>query len=282
MGTRGFERNAPYRLGATLLVALSATAANSQADKDSQPELHVFWDEARAVRAPHQDNRQLAQKALKQSLALNDKINRAHQFAIKRQTDLKHHDRQKRQNKEGLRLSSAGYSPMFFKASACGDIPEGGTATRVRYAASSASTCSSEVQTATCTSGEMTPYSGTFTYTSCTESRTRYASSSTTCPTACSAQNQTRTCTEGSCGAWSGSYSYSSCTQNERTQTSSRRINQTTSSQYCCSQGFFRCWQYCTSYSTSCVTSGTKSRTCQVDLNTVPGSWTSWSPADQC
>jgi hypothetical protein len=164
----------------------------------------------------------------------------------------------------------------------CGNLYQGDSVTRVRYSTSSASTCVSEVQTSTCDSGSMTPYTGTFTNTSCTESRTRYSSSSTTCPTACSSQNQTRTCTDGSCGAWSGTYAYASCTQNSTTQTTSRRVTQTTSSQYCCRQGAFSCWRYCTQTSTSCVTSGTKSRTCNVTSNTSPGTWTSWTPADQC
>jgi hypothetical protein len=174
-------------------------------------------------------------------------------------------------------------NPTQLENTHCTDLADGEIISRIRYASSTERTCTPEVQTSTCTSGSMTPYTGTYTITSCTtESRKRYSSSSTTCPTACSAQTQTRKCTEGTCGPWSGTYAYASCTQNETFQSSARRINQQSSHEYCCTQGYFSCWQYCTGYSTTCVNSGTKTRYCTVNSNTTPGSWTSWSPADEC
>ena len=171
--------------------------------------------------------------------------------------------------KEGssMRLSFVGFTPMLMKSAMCGNLSPGESISRIRYASSSGSPCTSEVQTSTCVSGAMTAYSGTYTFTSCTESRTRYAAASTNCPTACSAQQQTRTCTNGSCAGWSGTYAQTSCTQNQVTESTTRYV--------------IDCWGFCT-WSKKCVASGSKYRTCSASSNTVPGSWSNWSPADEC
>lgn len=278
MRHHGFKEKIPHLLSAMTLVAMAATTVNSRVDGSSKQLLQRSLDPTPPSQAAEYNTLTLdrSMSSLGASVALFDTKQGADAW-------LKDRSGTEWSELEGTRLSSAGFSPMFFKASSCGSVSDGESVTRVRYAtSSSASTCTSQVQTSTCSSGSMSPYTGTYTYTSCTESRTRYSQSSTTCPTACSPQNQTRTCTGGTCGAWSGTYTYASCTQNETSQSSARRINQQTSYKYCCTQGYFTCWRYCTGYSTTCVNSGTKTRYCTVNSNTTPGSWTSWSPADQC
>jgi len=87
-------------------------------------------------------------------------------------------------------------------------------ATRYRYQSAtvpSGSSCQQELQTSVCTSGVVGQWSGTFSFSTCDESRNRYQSSTVAFGSTCNSQRQTRACGATGCGAWSGSYTFDTC-----------------------------------------------------------------------
>jgi hypothetical protein len=109
----------------------------------------------------------------------------------------------------------------------CGDVPNGGTKTQIRYEKASVDfgdKCQAEDQVSTCLNGEWSPFTGTFAAESCTvlpeavcseggtaQTRTRYEKSLVSAGSECKAEVQTRTCANGNWGTWSGSYKYENC-----------------------------------------------------------------------
>ncbi len=125
----------------------------------------------------------------------------------------------------------------------CGNVPHGAVQTRRRYeapqAANPESKCAFEIQTRTCSNGEFTAWSGTYTVTSCfvpshpscsldgstgsgtgagagtgsdensiphggLDYRIRYEVATVAWDAKCKSQTQNRTCTDGVFSAWKG------------------------------------------------------------------------------
>lgn len=105
-----------------------------------------------------------------------------------------------------------GFNMGFWRSLDCGAVSNGSSTNRIMYQSATAadpSICVSETQTATCNSGTLSSYSGTYTNSSCTNSRDRWLAAMAT---TCNSESQTSACSNGSCGAWSGSYTFTSCT----------------------------------------------------------------------
>lgn len=112
---------------------------------------------------------------------------------------------------------------------ACGSVMHGGSQTRQRFQSASVpfgAQCVQETQTRTCQNGTFTPYSGTYTQTSCqvsqaescgslthgqTQTRTMYQQASVPYNQTCRSEVQTRTCQNGMLSAYTGSFQNTSC-----------------------------------------------------------------------
>jgi len=115
----------------------------------------------------------------------------------------------------------------------CGDTNHNETQSRMRYKQSSVefgNVCESEKQVRTCSNGDFSSWSGSYTALSCdvsapaacgnilsgsVETRTRYFESSVAYGGKCESQVQTRLCTNGNFGLWSGTYINLACTVQE-------------------------------------------------------------------
>jgi hypothetical protein len=105
----------------------------------------------------------------------------------------------------------------------CGPTPSGTSVTRVKFqSATDPVACKSEVQSSTCNNGTFTPWTGTYTFDSCSVpaacgptpsgtsiTRVKYLSSSD--PVACKSEVQSSTCNNGTFSAWTGTYTFDSC-----------------------------------------------------------------------
>jgi hypothetical protein len=117
----------------------------------------------------------------------------------------------------------------------CDNVPEGGNAERIRYAAAEViapAECESEVQRARCIGGELGAWTGTYEFDACNEranesddcagategetlTRTRYAEEAPPAGQPCRAEQQTATCLGGELSEWSGSFTAESCNEQE-------------------------------------------------------------------
>ncbi len=111
----------------------------------------------------------------------------------------------------------------------CGAIPHGGSETRTAYQSASVpfgQSCAAETQTRSCSSGQLSAWSGTFQATSCSvaaprpcgatphggrETRVRYQAATVRVGQTCSSETQTRTCQNGAWSAWSGTFAQTAC-----------------------------------------------------------------------
>ncbi len=109
----------------------------------------------------------------------------------------------------------------------------GQTIERIRYSVTTVAygeVCPQETQTQTCNNGVLSPWTGTYPWSSCsvmppkgcgltphggTESRVAYESGNVLFGTSCVSESQTRTCNNGTWGSWSGTYLYTTCSPNE-------------------------------------------------------------------
>ena len=97
----------------------------------------------------------------------------------------------------------------------CGVLSNHQEETRMMYQSSSVgqtNSCLEEVQIRSCENGQLSDWSGSFKFASCSKERIRYASSSVAAGGACQAEVQKQVCQNGVCGAWLPSnFSSSEC-----------------------------------------------------------------------
>ncbi len=112
----------------------------------------------------------------------------------------------------------------------CATLKHGQYQLRTRYLSESSpaeSTCVAEVQRQTCENGQLSPWSGTFTFESCTtlgkasceggvphngiDTQIRYQAASVSFGGTCTSEEQTRTCDDGTFSPWSGSFAAEAC-----------------------------------------------------------------------
>ncbi len=114
-------------------------------------------------------------------------------------------------------------------ALACGNIPHGGTMTRVRFQDSQVAfggTCESETQTSVCYNGSLSDFSGSYSFETCnvgdakscdglghgsSETRTRFETPTVVYGGTCNSEEQTRTCNNGTVSDWSGTFTNTTC-----------------------------------------------------------------------
>lgn len=111
----------------------------------------------------------------------------------------------------------------------CGDLPDGESNTRTRYATATVpygEACDDEVQMQTCTNGALGDWTGTFTIEACEvddpidctggahgemHMRTRYQSATVAWGTSCVSEVQNETCDNGEWLDWTGTYTFEAC-----------------------------------------------------------------------
>jgi len=97
----------------------------------------------------------------------------------------------------------------------CGVILNHQEESRIMYQSSSVgstNSCLEEVQERSCENGQLSAWSGSFQFASCSNERVRYAASSVAAGSACQAEVQKQICQNGICGAWSpNNFGYTGC-----------------------------------------------------------------------
>jgi len=97
----------------------------------------------------------------------------------------------------------------------CGALLNHQEETRIMYQNSSvgsSDSCLEEVQKRSCENGQLSTWSGSFQFASCSNERVRYAASSVAAGLACQTEVQRQICQNGICGTWSpNNFGYTSC-----------------------------------------------------------------------